>query len=244
MAMGRKLLLLALCFPTLLWGQQTITFTATDGVTVTADHYVVSTQKPYLLLLHQAGYSRGEYRETAPKLANLGFNCLAIDLRSGGEVNFVKNQTAIDATTKGLSTQYTDAMADIQAALSYISSRSTKPIIVIGSSYSASLALVCATDNFRIKAVVAFSPGEYFGDKLNVKAATQNLYVPVLAMSTALEYEDMAKMLDHLNPKHLNLFKPSNGEGIHGSRALWDRNPTSEQYWMVLTQFFSQLNLK
>ena len=114
----------------------------------------------------------------------------------------------------------------------------------MGSSYSASLALVEATENFKIKAVVAFSPGEYFGDMLNVKEATQGLYVPVLALSSALEYDEMSKMLDHLNKKHLNLFKPSNGEGVHGSRALWERNQTSEQYWMALTQFFSQLNFK
>jgi len=242
--MLRYTLLLAIIFPTILWGQQTITFSASDGVTVTADHYVVSTQKPYLLLLHQAGYSRGEYRETAPKLANLGFNCLAVDLRSGNEVNFIKNQTAISANEKGLPIDYLDAKADIEAAINFIAARSNKPIIVMGSSYSASLALVEATENFKIKAVVAFSPGEYFGDMLNVKEATQGLYVPVLALGSALEYDEMSKMLNHLNKKHLNLFKPSNGEGVHGSRALWERNQTSEQYWMALTQFFSQLNFK
>jgi len=92
--------------------------------------------------------------------------------------------------------------------------------------------------------VVAFSPGEYFGEQLNVKQSTQNLYIPVLALSTRLEYDDMKKMLDHLNAKHLQLFRPSQGEGVHGSRALWERNQTSEEYWLALTQFFSQINLQ
>lgn len=241
----RKAFILALfCICISASAQQTVSFLSSDGVTVTADHYVVSTQNPYLILLHQAGYSRGEYRETAPKLANLGFNCLAVDLRSGNEVNFIKNETAIDAKNKELPTEYINAITDIKAAIEYVSNRTNKPIILVGSSYSASLALIEATENFRVKAVVAFSPGEYFGDSLKVKKSTESLYAPVLALSSRLEYKDMELMLSHINKKHLNLFRPSNGEGTHGSRALWERNPTSNEYWMALTQFFSQLKLK
>jgi dienelactone hydrolase len=189
-----------------LYAQQTVTFTSSDGVSVTADHYVTSTQNPYLILLHQAGYSRGEYRETAPKLANLGFNCLAVDLRSGNEVNFVKNRTAQDARDKNKGTAYLDARGDIKAAIDFVAARSNKPIILVGSSYSASLALVEATENFKIKAVVVFSPGEYFGDDFNIKAATKQLHVPVLALSSKLEYPEMQLMLDHLKKKALKPF--------------------------------------
>ena len=130
-----------------------------DGVTVTADHYVASTQNPYIILLHQAGYSR-EYRGC--KLVNLGFNCLAVDLRSGNEVNYVKNATAADAVSKGKSIDYIDAQPDIVAAIDFVSQRSKKPITLLGSSYSASLALVEATNNFKIKSVVVFSPGIFW----------------------------------------------------------------------------------
>jgi len=222
-------------------GQQTVRFQSEDGVTITADLYLSSTQNPYLILLHQADYSRGEYRETAPKLVNLGFNCLAVDLRSGNEVNFVKNQTALDALEKGLSTEYLDAQPDIKAAVEYVFQRSKKPITLIGSSYSASLALIEATDNFKVKAVVAFSPGEYFGDEFNVKDKTERLYVPVIALSSKKEFAAMKAMLDHVAPKHLNLFEPKQGEGMHGSRSLWEANPNHQEYWMALTQFFSQI---
>ncbi len=224
--------------------QQTVTFTAADGVTVTADQYIVSTQNSYLILLHQAGYSRGEYRETAPKLANLGFNCLAVDLRSGNEVNFVKNRTAADAQAKGKGTDYLDTRADIAAAIEYVASRTNKPIILVGSSYSASLALIEATENFKVKAVVVFSPGEYFGNELSVKQETKKLFVPVLSLSTRMEFPVTRDMLSHLRKKHLNLFQPSMGEGMHGSKALWESNPNHQEYWMALTQFFSQLKLK
>jgi len=224
--------------------QQTITFSASDGVTVSADLYVSSTQSSYIILLHQAGYSRGEYRETAPKLTNLGFNCLSVDLRSGGEVNFVKNLTSVDAKSKGLETNYIDAVPDIKAAIEFVSAKSSKPIILLGSSYSASLALIEATNNFKVKAVIAFSPGEYFDNDHFVKESTSNLFVPVLALSGKNEFFAMEEMLNHLNKKHLTLFRPSQGEGVHGSRSLWKDNPNSEEYWMALTMFFSQLSIK
>lgn len=225
-------------------GQQTVTFPSADGVMVTADLYVVSTKNPYLILLHQAGYSRGEYRETAPKLANLGFNCLAVDLRSGDEVNFIKNLTAGDAIEKHCANDYISARADIQAAINFVASRSKKPIILVGSSYSASLALIEATENFKITAVVAFSPGEYFGEKIKIKEVTKGICVPILSLSTKLEYTKTKMLLDHVSPKYINYFRPSTGEGVHGSRALWEQNPNNQEYWMALAQFFSTLNIK
>jgi dienelactone hydrolase len=243
-----KKLIFSIILLTLQYGiassQQTVTFKSLDGITVTADHYVSSTQNPYIILLHQAGYSRGEYRETAPKLINFGFNCLAVDLRSGNEVNFVVNQTAAEAKAKGLPTNYIDALPDIKAAIDFVASRTDKPIVLLGSSYSASLALIEANDNFKVKAVISFSPGEYFNQVDFVKKSTEKLFVPVLALSSKMEYPAMEAMLSHLPKKHLRLFKPSQGEGIHGSRSLWESNPNNQEYWMALTMFFSQLKLK
>ena len=51
---------------------------------------------PVLVLFHQAGWSRGEYREIAPKLNELGYICLAIDQRSGKGVNGVANGNVTD----------------------------------------------------------------------------------------------------------------------------------------------------
>jgi len=41
-----------------------------DGLKITADLYMKSSDKaqPFIVLCHQAGWSRGEYREIAPKL--------------------------------------------------------------------------------------------------------------------------------------------------------------------------------
>jgi hypothetical protein len=68
-----------------------VTFIASDSLRITADLYLNNYNYPFILLFHQNGYSRGEYAEIAGKLMNLGYNCLAVDLRSGGKVNYVKN---------------------------------------------------------------------------------------------------------------------------------------------------------
>jgi hypothetical protein len=48
---------------------QTITFQAADGLTATGDLYLTGDKAaPFILLFHQADYSRGEYRQIAPKL--------------------------------------------------------------------------------------------------------------------------------------------------------------------------------
>ena len=46
-------------------GKETITFKAEDGLEITADVYIqYELTKPFIILFHQAGWSRGEYLET------------------------------------------------------------------------------------------------------------------------------------------------------------------------------------
>jgi len=221
--------------------QQTITFPSKDGLIITADLYLTDIHKPYILLLHQAGYSRGEYREIAPRLTKLGYNCLAIDQRSGYEVNYIKNETAKLAKERGLPTEYLDATQDIEAALDYIKTKTDLPIVIWGSSYSASLALVVASNNLRIKAAIAFSPGEYFGKDDFIKSQISKISVPVLVLSSKEECEMVKEVCQNVKPSLKTFFCPSDA-GKHGSKALWKSNPSSKDYWMTITMFFSKLN--
>ena len=70
-----------------------VEFPAADELMITGDLYLAHEDKstPFIVLCHQANWSRGEYREIAPKLNELGFNCLAIDQRSGKSVNDIDN---------------------------------------------------------------------------------------------------------------------------------------------------------
>ena len=144
------------------------TFPSKDGLLISADLYEVNGKKPTILLCHQAGFSRGEYKDTALKINKMGLSCLAIDQRSGKISNGIKNDTAERAKEKGLSTTYSDAKQDIEAAIDYIYEiNGNEPIMIVGSSYSASLVLLIGKDNPKVKAIAAFSPGEYIkGAKL------------------------------------------------------------------------------
>lgn len=221
--------------------QRTITFPSKDGLTITADLYETDENNPYLLLFHQARFSRGEYKETAERFLKLGYNCLAVDLRSGKEVNFVTNKTAEAAKAKNLPTNYLDARPDMQAAIDYAVNKSKKDIVVLGSSYSASLALLLAKSNPQIKALIVFSPGEYFDKPNLIRDTIAGLDIPVFAASSADEYSYLKELFTKVNPVNVNLFKPSKGKGVHGSSALWKKNPGSEEYWLSLLLFFDQI---
>ncbi|MBI3500266.1 MAG: dienelactone hydrolase family protein [Bacteroidetes bacterium] len=220
---------------------QKISFPASDGLVVTADLYLVSDSLPYMILCHQAGYSRAEYAETASKFCHLGYNCLAVDARSGNEVNGVKNETAALAVQKKKPATYLDAEKDILAAIDYAYNKSGKKVFLVGSSYSASLALKIAATNKKVKAVMAFSPGEYFGTKLKLKDAIANLSVPVFVTSAKEEAQDVTTLISDVKSKIKNQFVPTS-KGKHGSSCLWKDNPGYHEYWFAIMLFVKQLN--
>ncbi|MBI4947264.1 MAG: dienelactone hydrolase family protein [Bacteroidetes bacterium] len=216
---------------------QKITFPAPDALLVTADLYFVNDTLPYMILCHQAGYSRGEYLETAAKFCRLGYNCIAVDQRSGNEVNGVKNETAVLTTQKKKTTGYLDAEKDILAAIDYAYTKSGKKVILVGSSYSASLALKIATTNQKIQAVMAFSPGEYFGNDLKLKKAIANLAVPVFVTSTKEEEAAVAALISDVKSKIKKQYTPPASKGIHGSSCLWKTNQGYQDYWIEILLF-------
>lgn len=214
----------------------TITFYAKDSVLITADTYFLDDIEPTVLLCHQAGFSRGEYIETAKKLNQLGFSCMAIDQRSGKEVNGITNQTAIDADSKFMNVGYTGAKRDLEAAIDYLFDlNGNQPIILVGSSYSASLALWIGSKNLKIKAVAAFSPGEYLKN-LSLADSIKQLKIPTFITSSQREIRQVEKLIRFVKSKNISHFKPD-VEGIHGSRAIWDSTEGHEAYWNAFKEF-------
>lgn len=220
--------------------QSTITFLSKDGVIITADLYFVSDTLPYMILCHQENYSRGEYKETARKFTKLGYNCIAIDARSGDEVNGVKNETAFGAKAKNKPTTYLDAEQDILSAIDYAYKKSNTKVVLVGSSYSASLALKIGTTNDKVKAVIAFSPAECFGAKLNLKEAIKNYDKPLFVASAKEEAADVAILIKDIKSPNKKQCTPS-GKGEHGSKALWKSTPDYHEYWMALLMFMRDL---
>lgn len=223
---------------------ETITFKSADELLITADIYSphTSNSTPLIVLFHQAGASRGEYNEIAPRLNKLGFNCIAVDLRSGEYSRGKDNETAIRAGKAGLATSYADALPDIIAALQYANKHySHSKIIAWGSSYSAALALKVAGDSPELAdGVLAFSPGEYFThvgkSKTWIRDSAQKIKVPTFITSSKNEAGDWAPIYDVINTANRQSFVPETA-GKHGSKALWKKYADNHAYWDAVTAF-------
>ncbi len=218
---------------------ETISFKANDGIIVTADLYMEhGSDAPFIILYHQAGYSRGEYRSIAPKLNALGFNCMAVDQRSGDQINNVINETHKVAVDANKPTEYLDAIPDIEAAYLYVK-HSVKPekIILWGSSYSAALMFYMGNVHHdNISGILSFAPGEYFkvnGKELKTYAA--HITCPVFVTSAKSEYGNWKGIYDNIESKKSS-FLPET-EGKHGSKALWANNPSHKAYWAAVEKF-------
>lgn len=222
--------------------QDIVTFKAKDGLDITANEYEMEAGLPYIVLFHQAGSSKGEYKEIAIKLLKLGYNCLAVDLRSGDNSNFVQNETASLAKQKGLPTAYLDAEQDMQAAIEWAYNKSNKPVIIFGSSYSASLCLKIAKNNPKIKAVIAFSPGEYFLPKFKIADQLKGYLKQTFVASSKTEFKYVEEMFAEVPAEQKTLFQPLDGNGEHGAKALWNDNPSNNEYWLALFLFFQSVN--
>lgn len=236
------LALVLLLFVNNIFSQDIVTFEASDGLTVTANLYEVDESYPYMLLFHQAGYSKGEYKATAIKLLKLGYNCLAVDLRSGGGVNYIQNETANLAKEKNFPVTYIDAEKDILAAIDYAWSKSSQPMILFGSSYSASLAMKAAKGNSKVKAVIAFSPGEYFQPDMTIKDHLFNYDKQIFVACSQREYSYINDLLSEVPNDLKILFKPQEGAGEHGSKSLWLNCSSNKEYWLALLMFFKKID--
>jgi dienelactone hydrolase len=220
--------------------QLTVTFPSRDSLQLTADWYPVEKDLPVILLCHQNRFSRGEYIETAVKLNKFGFNCLALDQRVGDEINGIRNETAARARQKGLKPTFADAEQDIQAAIDFLYEKYNRKVILMGSSYSASLVLKIAATNPKVLAVIAFSPGEYFDDKHFVSNSISGLTKPVFVTSTREEAPKVTQLMQDVNARLQVQFIPKS-KGVHGTRVLWNENPDRNEFWVTLMSFLNRL---
>jgi len=222
-----------------------VEFSSIDGLAISGNLYEIDKSKPVILLCHQAGFNKTEYAEIAPKLNELGFNCLAIDQRSGGNLEGTPNETSKRAKAKNLPTRYVDAQQDIEAAISYLNEKFNQKVIVWGSSYSSSFALFESLKNDKVKASISFSPGNYFGSKRqSLEETFSKLEKPFFVTSSKSESKKLSSSINVNELKENQIqFIPNSG-GFHGSKALWSKKKGNEEYWAAITQFLNSLTGK
>jgi len=195
---------------------QAVTLRARDGVSISGLAYTAEHPKAIVLLFHQADSSKAEYATIAPRLVAAGFTALAIDQRSGGTL-FGPNETA---RRLGKEAGYEQAKPDLEAALDWATTQHL-PVVLWGSSYSASLVFEVAAEHPQeVSAVMAFSPGEYFNDTKAVARAAAKVSVPIYVTSApdAGEVSEAKAILAASLARSKTQYVPQ--AGVHGSSTL------------------------
>ena len=119
-------------------------------------------------------------------------------------------------------------------------------MVLWGSSYSASLVFLlagAADAKDSVRAVIAFSPGEYFDDKKLVETAAAKVTVPVFVTSAnTMEEEAEAKAIVAAT-KSTDRLQYVPRTGIHGSSTLnAARNPGgADENWRAVLGFLKRL---
>lgn len=212
---------------------------AADGVAISAAHGEAADPRALILLFHQAGSGRGEYATVAPRLNAAGYETLAIDQRSGGDL-FGRNETV---ARLGRSASYAEAERDLEAAFAWARTRRL-PIVLWGSSYSAALAFrVAARHPGEVAAVLAFSPGEYLDAPDVVRIAAAKVAAPTYVTSASDPAEvAAARAILAASPARTKV-QSTPRAGVHGSSTLIPaRNPTgAEENWRTAMAFLDKL---
>lgn len=217
----------------------TVRSKAPDGLDLTADLYEAGDRaKPVLLLFHQAGSSRGEYRKIAPRLVQAGYNCLALDARSGRQWEGVDNETASAAQAEGKETGYLDARQDLERAIGWVRELGFKgPLGIVGSSYSAALALGVGADRPEVDVVVAFSAGDYLQPRGTVFEYARKLKKPTLLIAPPNEATHAQAILDATAAEQKSRYVHEGG--MHGARTLY-LPPATDAVWKQLMDFLGR----
>jgi dienelactone hydrolase len=210
---------------------RTIALQTVDGVAVTADMYEpTGSRAGCVLLLHQSGGSRGEYRVIGPQLAARGWRALAADLRFGRQDRStgVPNETGRGVGAPAILDR-NDAearralvrasRADVEAALRHLTTGGCRDVVIWGSSATTIPALERTKDDPRVCAAILFSPGEYMReDPEAVRKMARAVQRPVLVVHGREEAE-LAVPVAEAVPLALRTVHASD-LGAHGSSIL------------------------
>jgi dienelactone hydrolase len=211
-----------------------VEFPSTDGLTITADLYPLADRAaPVIVLMHQSGSSRGEYRQIAPRLNELGFNALAVDVRWGNRDmwNGIENLTAERAGTPAIvatgdRTKFRPIQEavkqDIAAAVDWVRTQGySGPLLLWGSSITANRVLQVASVDERVAAIIDFSPGEYNRDDPKEMAGVAAKFkVPTLIVCGEDEETLSKPIFDAVAATEKSFFRAPRGR--HGSSLLLD----------------------
>ena len=198
---------------------------------------------PLLVLFHGTNGSRGEFRKAGPVLNGLGYNALAVDMRLGGRMDFVRNLTRPQLVQHGIEASVLDLKTDMESSLAWARERFPESrILAVGSGASATLALAVAAEHPELAdGLVLFSPPigyfEQFGKPADwARTLAGKVDRPTFLTGLRSSREGLLAVHEALATERKVHFEPE-GPGIHGARALWPKEPLQAEYWAALKAF-------
>lgn len=225
-------------------GFKTVSFPSEDGLEITADYYPGAyPAAPVVLLFHQAGSSRGEFRKLAWRLQELGYHALAVDLRWGNSASGIVNETArrnktpelIKRVEAGVASPWPTIYAsypDMLAALTWADQEGLNgPRYALGSAYSAMLALRMGAEQ-SLAGVIAYSPGEYDNAApKQARAWAKQIKVPVFNVAGPGEEQLVTPIADASKAEGSQFMIAASGR--HGASIIY----ADDENWQSLAGF-------
>jgi hypothetical protein len=92
----------------------------------------------------------------------------------------------------------------------------------------------------QVKAVIAFSPGEYFGKKLNVLDEAKALTKPTFIACGSDEKKYVEPIAKAITSAKKIFFAPPKG-GAHGAACLDKKTEGETEYWVQLINFLQKV---
>lgn len=110
-------------------------------------------------------------------------------------------------------------------------------VLLVGAGRYATVALLTSLRDFRVKSVIALSPGEYFGDAYNATDSLSKLSIPALALYRPEERQMVRGVFKKSNRK-LVVFSPT----LHrsGYAALTDTGRRGGEAWLAVSIFYNE----
>jgi alpha-beta hydrolase superfamily lysophospholipase len=125
---------------------QKVEVSATDGLTLKGDFYLLDASKPTVLMLHQLYATRTAWNGLDGALLGAGFNVLAVDLRGYGKT--------------GGGINWGQAVTDVQTWIDWLRNAGVdgNKIITLGSSMGSVLAIAGCGNDSACATAIAISP--------------------------------------------------------------------------------------
>jgi pimeloyl-ACP methyl ester carboxylesterase len=232
-------------------GAQPVSFRSADGVTVFGDLYAAAGPvasggaRGTLLLFHAANSNRGEYTAIAPIFVKEGYDALAIDQRAGGRLWGRANETAKGLAQSGRAEpqRLASSLADLEAALDFVAKRPARPIVAVGSGYSAALVfLLAARHPDTVGAIMAFSPANDLGGAVGEAVARVKCPVFITSAAEHFDIDEARRYFDAVPASDKHQLTPQHG--ITGASTLRaDLNPFgAAESWQAVGRFLGGLD--